>query len=146
MPPLVESIEEGIEDLSTNALHLSVLQNYTFSNVSMTDEIIASTEEATILANSLKTNSSTADVSNLQINLDTLLEQMQSQNTTAIERLLEHLHDRLSYNATALYRELQGRVATQEAARREFEVTVLALQKQIDYLEHVNSLLPVDCT
>lgn len=112
----------------------------------MTDEIIASTEEATILANSLKTNSSTADVSNLQINLDTLLEQMQSQNTTAIERLLEHLHDRLSYNATALYRELQGRVATQEAARREFEVTVLALQKQIDYLEHVNSLLPVDCT
>ena len=148
MPLLIENTEESIEDLVMNASHLSVLQNYTFGNVSRIDEMSASTENATILANSLKnTNSSTTDVvNNLQVDLDTLFDQSLSQNITAVELLLERLDHRLSYNVTALYQELRNMVATQEAARRKFEVTLLALQEQIDYLEHINSLLPEDCT
>ena len=149
MPLLIENTEESIEDLVMNASHLSVLQNYTFGNVSRIDEMSVSTENATILANSLKnTNSSATDVvNNLQVNLDSLFDQSLSQNITAVELLLERLdHRLLYYNITALYQELQNMVVTQEAARKNFEVTLLALKEQIDYLEHVNSLLPEDCS
>ena len=80
------------------------------------------------------------------MNLDTLLDQTLSQNITAIKLFLDDLDDHLSYNATALYQELQNMVAQQEEARTNFEATLLVLQKQIDYLEHINSLLPADCT
>lgn len=148
MPLLIDNTEESIEHLITNASHLSVLQNYTFGNVSRIDEISTSTENATILGNSLKNTSlSTMDiVSSLQMNLDTLLDQTLSQNITAIKLFLDDLDDHLSYNATALYQELQNMVAQQEEARTNFEATLLVLQKQIDYLEHINSLLPADCT
>lgn len=148
MPLLIDNAEESIEHLITNASHLSVLQNYTFGNVSRIDEISTSTENATILGNSLKNTSlSTMDiVSSLQMNLDTLLDQTLSQNITAIKLFLDDLDDHLSYNATALYQELQNMVAQQEEARTNFEATLLVLQKQIDYLEHINSLLPADCT
>lgn len=148
MPLLIDNTEESIEHLITNASHLSVLQNYTFGNVSRIDEISTSTENATILGNSLKNTSlSTMDiVSSLQMNLDTLLDQTLSQNITAIKLFLDNLDDHLSYNATALYQELQNMVAQQEEARTNFEATLLVLQKQIDYLEHINSLLPADCT
>jgi hypothetical protein len=146
--PLIENTEENIDDLVLNASHLSVLQNYTFSNVSRVDEISAATENATILTYSLKNaNSSTTDIiSNLQMNLDTLLDQTLSQNITAIELLLQNLDDHLSYNATALYQQFQNMVTTQAAARKNLEATLLALQKQTNYLEHVNSLLPEGCT
>ena len=148
MPLLIDNTEESIEHLITNASHLSVLQNYTFGNVSRIDEISTSTENATILGNSLKNTSlSTMDiVSSLQMNLDTLLDQTLSQNITAIKLFLDNLDDHLSYNATALYQELQNMVVQQEEARTNFEATLLVLQKQIDYLEHINSLLPADCT
>lgn len=148
MPLLIDNTEESIEHLITNASHLSVLQNYTFGNVSRIDEISTSTENATILGNSLKNTSlSTMDiVSSLEMNLDTLLDQTLSQNTTAIKLFLDDLDDHLSYNATALYQELPNMVAQQEEARTNFEATLLVLQKQIDYLEHINSLLPADCT
>ena len=131
-----------------NASQASVLQNYVISNVSRIDQINSSMENTTTLGNSLKnTNSSTTDVvKNLQVNLDTLLDQTLSQNLTVIELLLEHLDDSLSYNATAMYQQLQNMVATQESVRNDFEATLLTLQEQIDYLEHVNSLLPEDCT
>ena len=148
MPLLIDNTEESIEHLITNASHLSVLQNYTFGNVSRIDKISTSTENATILGNSLKNTSlNTMDiVSSLQMNLDTLLDQTLSQNITAIKLFLDDLDDHLSYNATALYQELQNMVAQQEEARTNFEATLLVLQKQIDYLEHINSLLPADCT
>lgn len=141
-------MEESIEELIMNASQVSVLQDYIISNVSRIEQISESTENATTLGNSLKdTNSSTTDViKNLQVNLDALLDQTLSQNLTAIKQLLEHLDDRLSYNATAMYQQLQNMVATQESVRNDFEVTLLALQEQINYLEHVNSLLPEDCT
>ena len=148
MPLLIDNTEESIEHLITNASHLSVLQNYTFGNVSRIDKISTSTENATILGNSLKNTSlNTMDiVSSLQMNLDTLLDQTLSQNITAIKLFLDDLDDHLSYNATALYQELQNMVVQQEEARTNFEATLLVLQKQIDYLEHINSLLPADCT
>ena len=148
LPLFVENTEENIDDLFLNSSYLSVLQNYTFSNVSRIDEIHAATENATILANSLKNaNSSTTDiVNNLRMNLDTLLDQTRSQNITAIELLLQNLGDRLSYNATILYQELQNMVTMQAEARSNLEATLLELQQQTDYLERVNSLLPEGCT
>lgn len=148
MPLLVENTEENIDDLFLNSSYLSVLQNYTFSNVSRIDETHAATDNATILANSLKNaNSSTTDiVNNLRMNLDTLLDQTRSQNITAIELLLQNLGDRLSYNATILYQELQNMVTMQAEARSNLEATLLELQQQTDYLERVNSLIPEGCT
>ena len=130
-----------------NASHVSVLQNYVISNFSRIDQINSSIENGTILSNSLKNiNSSTTDVvKNLQVNLDTL--QTQLQNITAIELLLERLDHSLSkYNTTTLYQELQNMLATQESARQNLEITLLTLQEQINYLEHLHSLLPEDCT
>ena len=148
MPLLVENTEENIDYLFLNSSHLSVLQNYTFSNVSRVDEIHAATENGTILANSLKNaNSSTTDiVNNLRMNLDTLLDQTRSQNITVIEPLLQNLGDHLSYNATVLYQELQNMVTMQAEARSNLEATLLEFQQQTDYLEHVISLLPEGCT
>lgn len=148
MPLLVENTEENIDDLILNSSHLSVLQNYTFSNVSRVDEIRAATENATILANSLKhANSSTTDiVNNLRMNLDTLLDQTLSQNITAIELLLQNLGDPLSYNVTVLYQELQNMVTMQAETRSNLEATLVELQQQTDYLEHINSLVPEGCT
>lgn len=113
------------------------------------DQAEMSTENATILLYTLKSiNSSATDmVGNLQNRLDALHSPLQ--NLTAIQSLIELLEEKLKmpeYNIPALYQELHDMLDSQVLLRQRLEASLQGLQEQVDYLEHINSMLPEDCT
>ena len=112
------------------------------------DQAEMSTENATILLNTLKSINSSATnmVGDLQNRLDAL--QSPLQNSTAIQSLIELLEEKLKmpeYNIPALYQELQDMLDSQVLVRQKLEASLQNLQEQVDYLEHINSLLPQNC-
>ena len=113
------------------------------------DQAEMSTENATFLRNTLKSinSSSTNMVVSLRNRLDALYSPLQ--NLTAIQSLIELLEEKLKmpeYSISELYQELRDMLDSQVSVRQGLEASLQRLQEQVDYLEHINSLLPEDCT
>ena len=146
---LVERNEGSIEDLRTNASHVSLLEDKLANYSSRIDQAEMSTDNATILSVMLMdiNSSTTSSVEELRAQLDAL--NTPSQNISTIQSFIELLEQKLEmprYDIPELYRDLHDMLANQELMRRNLEDSLQRLQEQVDYLEHVNSMLPQDCT
>ena len=146
---LVERNEDSLEELRVNSSHVYVLQGKLTEYSERIDQAEMSTENATILSVKLKIVNSSA--TNMVVNLTNRLDTLHSplQNLSAIQSLIELLEEKLEmpeYNITALYQELRDMLDSQVSVRQKLEASLQRLQEQVDYLEHINSLLPQDCT
>lgn len=145
---LVERNKVSLEELRLNSSRVYVLQAKLDDYSERIDQAEMSAKNASILRDTLKSINSSATnmVENLKSRLDTLRSPLR--NITAIQSLIELLEEKLDmpeYNITILYQELQNMLDSQVSVRQRLETSLQRLQDQVDYLEHINSLLPQDC-